>query len=87
MSVGELARAAGIPLVLHGGSGVQHQCLLDAVGAGIAKINVGTEIRQTYEAALAEHSGDIEAARDAVYRRTRAYIREYLYNTDLMQKM
>ena len=85
--VGELARAAGIPLVLHGGSGVQHQCLLDAVGAGIAKINVGTEIRQTYEAALAEHSGDIEAARDAVYRRTRAYIREYLYNTDLMQKM
>ncbi len=82
--IADLSRVTGIPLVLHGGSGVNHQCLLDAIGAGIAKINVGTELRQTYEAALAASNGDIEAARDALYRRTRDYIHNYLYNGDLM---
>lgn len=32
--VAELYRAAGIPLVLHGGSGIQHQYILDAISAG-----------------------------------------------------
>jgi fructose/tagatose bisphosphate aldolase len=43
----------GIPLVLHGGSGIQLEYLQGAVARGIAKINVGTEIRQAYEAGLA----------------------------------
>ena len=83
----EIRKVVDIPLVLHGGSGVNHQCLLDAIGAGIAKINVGTELRQTYEAALAESNGGIEAAREALYRRTREYIHNYLYNADLMDAM
>lgn len=85
--IATLSQAAGIPLVLHGGSGVNHQCLLDAIDAGIAKINVGTELRQTYEAALKEHNNDIEAARAALYKRTREYIKNYLYNTNLKDKM
>lgn len=32
--VAELYRAVGIPLVLHGGSGIQHQYILDAISAG-----------------------------------------------------
>ena len=43
--IADLYQAAGIPLVLHGGSGIKHECVLDAIKAGIAKINVGTELR------------------------------------------
>ena len=81
--VAELYRAVGIPLVLHGGSGIQHQYILDAISAGIAKINVGTELRQTYEFALQESGNDVSFAQDALYKRTRAYIAEYLFNTNL----
>ena len=55
-----LAEATGIPLVLHGGSGIQQEYVLGAVKRGVAKINVGTEIRQPYE---------VEAARDRRHRR------------------
>ena len=81
--VAELYRAVGIPLVLHGGSGIQHQYILDAISAGIAKINVGTELRQTYEFALQESGNDVSFARDALYKRTRSYIADYLFNTNL----
>jgi len=72
--IADLSRVTGIPLVLHGGSGINNQCILDGIANGIAKINVGTEIRQTYENALAE-SNDAESARYAVYHRTREIIR------------
>ena len=38
-----------MPLVLHGGSGIQASFLQKAFRHGIAKINVGTTIRQAYE--------------------------------------
>ncbi|MBP6963972.1 MAG: class II fructose-bisphosphate aldolase [Armatimonadetes bacterium] len=44
----------GIPLVLHGGSGIQHSYIEKAIRSGIAKINIGTDIRQPYERTLAE---------------------------------
>lgn len=71
-----LRQATGIPLVLHGGSGVQREYLLAAIRKGIAKVNVGTEIRQAYEAAL-RGSGSVAAAQDAVYERTSWLIRDY----------
>jgi fructose-bisphosphate aldolase class II len=71
-----LRQATGIPLVLHGGSGVQREYLLAAIKKGIAKVNVGTEIRQAYEVALRE-SGSVAAAQDAVYERTSWLIRDY----------
>jgi ketose-bisphosphate aldolase len=71
-----LAEATGIPLVLHGGSGIQQEYVLGAVQRGVAKINVGTEIRQPYEVALRE-TGDVAAAQQVVYERTRWLIREF----------
>ena len=62
--------------MLHGGSGINNQCILDGIANGIAKINVGTEIRQTYERTLAE-TGDVEKARAAVYTRTCEIIRSF----------
>lgn len=85
--IADLSKAAGIPLVLHGGSGVKHECLLDALKAGIAKINVGTEMRQCYEAAMEKSNGDVSFAQEQLYLRVRDYIKNYLYNTDLKNKM
>jgi fructose-bisphosphate aldolase, class II len=71
-----LAEATGIPLVLHGGSGIQQEYVLGAVKRGVAKINVGTEIRQPYEQVL-KATGSIAAAQEAVYERTTTLIRDF----------
>jgi len=67
----------GIPLVLHGGSGVKQEYVLAAFKKGIAKMNIGTEIRQPYEQALRQ-TGDVEAARQAVYERMGWVLTDYL---------
>jgi fructose/tagatose bisphosphate aldolase len=72
-----LKEAAGIPLVLHGGSGIGQQNVRLAMKHGISKINVGTEIRQSYEAAIKEGKS-ISMAQDAVYTRTRWVLKEWL---------
>ena len=73
----KLNKAACIPLVLHGGSGIQQENVRLAVKYGIAKINIGTEIRQAYEVTLKEESS-ISKAQDAVYSRTRWVLEEWL---------
>ena len=73
--LGKLAKATNIPLVLHGGSGIRPEDLRQAFGRGIAKINVGTEIRQSYETALRE-TGSEPKAREAVRLRTRSLLSE-----------
>jgi ketose-bisphosphate aldolase len=72
-----LRLAVNVPLVLHGGSGIQQEYITKGIAAGIAKINVGTEIRQPYERAIAAGES-VLAAQDAVYRRTRELIRDFL---------
>ena len=72
------ARAAGIPLVLHGGSSVKQEYMLAAMQCGIAKINIGTEIRQVYEATKLA-SGSTAQAQDAVYARTCWLLSDYLH--------
>ncbi|MCB0214634.1 MAG: class II fructose-bisphosphate aldolase, partial [Anaerolineae bacterium] len=81
-----LAQATGIPLVLHGGSGIPRDYVLAAFKRGIAKINIGTEIRQAYDRAL--HSTDnISAAQDAVYERTKWLISDYFELENLREKV
>ncbi len=70
-----LHEAAGIPLVLHGGSGIQHSYIEQAIRNGIAKINIGTDIRQPYERALAE-TGSVSRAHEAVADKMRQIIRD-----------
>ena len=60
-----LRDVTGVPLVLHGGSGIRKESILEGIQNGIAKINIGTEIRQAYEKALAEGKGE-SAAQEAV---------------------
>ncbi len=77
-----LRDATGIPLVLHGGSGIQRDYVLAAVKKGIAKINIASEIRQAYERTY-QTTGTISAAQDAVYRETTRLIRDHLGNTGI----
>ena len=66
-----IRRVTGVPLVLHGGSGIRREYILAAVKEGIAKINVGTAIRQPYEAGAKQSA---KAAEEATYRATVAVI-------------
>ena len=70
-----LREATGVPLVLHGGTGIPRHYILDSIRNGIAKINVATAIRQPYEAARAASP---EAAFRAVYDATVAVIEQDL---------
>ncbi|MBM4456259.1 MAG: class II fructose-bisphosphate aldolase [Chloroflexi bacterium] len=72
----QLAGATRIPLVLHGGSGIGQEDLRAAVQAGIAKVNIATEIRQAYESAL-RSSGSVAAGQQAVYDRTHWLIQDF----------
>jgi len=59
-----LREVTNVPLVLHGGSGIQKHCLLEAVQHGIGKINIGTTIRQAYEPLRDE---SVEKAQENVF--------------------
>lgn len=59
-----LRDATGIPLVLHGGTGIGKADVLAGMRRGIAKINVATAIRQPYEALAGQSAA---AAARAVY--------------------
>lgn len=82
----QLHQAAGLPLVLHGGSGIKADNVRAAMKFGIAKINIGTEIRQAYEVALKETSS-VEQAQQAVYERTRWVIDEFLQVSQIHEKL
>ena len=67
LDIGQLNKInelVGIPLVLHGGTGIAREYLMQAFQNGIAKINIATAIRQPYEKSM---DRSIRAAQDAVY--------------------
>jgi ketose-bisphosphate aldolase len=45
----EIQQLIARPMVLHGGSGIRKEYLLEGFKHGIAKINIGTAVRQAYE--------------------------------------
>jgi fructose/tagatose bisphosphate aldolase len=65
-----------IPLVLHGGTGIEQRYILDAVQQGCVKINIGTALRQEFEKA---RSISIEKAQQAVYVTAMSLIRDELH--------
>lgn len=58
-----IRKAAGIPLVLHGGSGIKDEEFIKAINAGISTIHINTEIRLAWrnglEAAFKESPEEI----------------------------
>ena len=82
----QIHQAVGIPLVLHGGSGIKADNVRQAMKFGIAKINIGTEIRQAYEVALKETSSTPKA-QQAVYERTKWVIEDFLGMAHIREKL
>ena len=65
-----------IPLVLHGGTGIELSCVREAIENGIAKINVGTALRQPYEACV--RAGRSESvAQEAVAKAVAQHLKDY----------
>lgn len=50
--VAEIKKTTGVPLVLHGGSGLRDEDFGNAIKAGISIIHINTEIRLAYDEAL-----------------------------------
>lgn len=55
------AETNGIPLVLHGGTGIPDEMIKKAIGLGVSKINVNTECQLSFAAATRSY---IEAGKD-----------------------
>ncbi|OGM90064.1 hypothetical protein A3J77_01485 [Candidatus Wolfebacteria bacterium RBG_13_41_7] len=59
----EIRKSAGVPLVLHGGSGIKDEDFSAAINAGISIIHINTELRVAWrkgmEAALNQNSEEI----------------------------
>ncbi|MBI5306418.1 class II fructose-bisphosphate aldolase [Candidatus Wolfebacteria bacterium] len=61
--IAKIRKAAGVPLVLHGGSGLRDEEFIKAINAGISIIHINTEIRLAWrvgmEKALAQNPEEI----------------------------
>lgn len=52
-----IREAAGVPLVLHGGSGIRDEEFTQAIDAGISIIHINTELRSAFRKGLEESLG------------------------------
>ena len=56
--VAEIRKTAGVPLVLHGGSGLCDEDFTNGIKAGIVIVHISTEIRVAYDEALKKSLAD-----------------------------
>lgn len=71
----QLNKETGVPLVLHGGTGIAPEYIQRAIKHGIAKVNVATAIRQPYERTLPQ---GVATAQEAVYHAMRDLLKNEL---------
>ncbi|MEI6048001.1 MAG: class II fructose-bisphosphate aldolase [Bacteroidota bacterium] len=71
----KINEAINIPLVLHGGTGIAKEYLMQSFKHGIAKINIATAIRQPYEKLM---NDSVRKAQEAVYNEMLDIIRNQL---------
>lgn len=61
--IGEIAEATGVPLVLHGGSGIADEDFTAAIQAGVAIVHISTELRvaerDALESSLAKNPNEL----------------------------
>lgn len=51
----EISKKVDIPLVLHGGSGIPEKDVRETIELGIAKVNIATELKIPFAAAVRDH--------------------------------
>jgi fructose-bisphosphate aldolase class II len=62
--IADIRNAVGVPLVLHGSSGVPDRVLAAAVGAGMTKINIATQLNKVFTGAVRDYLAAEPAAVD-----------------------
>jgi ketose-bisphosphate aldolase len=72
----KIVSATNVPIVLHGGTGIEQKSILVGIKNGVTKINIGTAIRQIYEKELRK-TGKVEAAQIQVREEMRKMIDDY----------
>ncbi|MEM3014053.1 MAG: class II fructose-bisphosphate aldolase [Candidatus Bathyarchaeia archaeon] len=72
----KIVSVTNVPIVLHGGSGIEKESVLAGIRNGVTKINIGTAIRQAYEKELWK-TGRVESAQNAVKEEIRQLIVNY----------
>ena len=84
--VTDLVEATGVPMALHGGTGLSDDQFRDLISRGCAKVNISTAIKESYMRSALEHLTQAEATnkwdpptlfafqRDAVMRTARDHI-------------
>jgi fructose-bisphosphate aldolase class II len=53
--VAEIRKVGGVPLVLHGGSGLRDEDFTNAIASGISIVHINSEIRLAYAEAVRKH--------------------------------
>ena len=77
----EIGRSVAIPLVLHGGTGVPEDQLKQAIGCGVAKINIATELQNLLLRSVAAEfaiNGDKFKPLDLYFKPVEEKIRDYV---------
>jgi len=77
----EIGERVGIPLVLHGGTGVPEDQLKLAVGCGVAKVNIATELQSNFLKGVAAElaaNGDKFKPLDLYFKPVEEKIKEYV---------
>lgn len=59
-SIAAIRQAVSVPLVLHGGTGIDDDSLRQAIALGVAKVNYGTILKQRYLEAIRRALGSDE---------------------------
>ena len=54
----ELREAGGVPMVLHGGSGISDEDFKEAIQAGMSTVHINTEIRKAYRDGIANKTAN-----------------------------
>jgi len=57
----EVAGLTGVPLVMHGGTGLSEDDFRKAIACGISKINVGTELKHAFAKELCDASARLQS--------------------------
>lgn len=83
--IARIAELVDVPLVLHGGSAVPDEDVRRCVSLGMAKVNVSTELKNAYSAAIRDHFSSnpnsldprayLQKAREAAIEMAKAKIR------------
>jgi len=80
--IAALRKASGVPLVLHGGSGIKEEEFTKAIEAGISIIHINTEIRAAWRQGLEDglKAGPDEIAPYKIFPPAVAKVKEVVYN-------